>query len=187
MTKAYYHIMSDINSLLKDSPFESSTLLALESYLRLQLSGKTSYHYEANQYLMKNYQIHTKMINVDLIEQILILSLMKLPNTDFLAISYLVPITASLQPNIQHIMKCSMCLEKGKFKEFWIEFSQSPNGLFNAAVGFVGAIRSFILQMLANTFKNIPLALFLEQLGLPVEEISAFIAASPKSIEVCPF
>lgn len=177
-------MVTEIENIIESAPFEVSSVERLEIFLRQQLTNQT-YSFEANQILMKNYLMHTKLLNVDNIAQILILSLMRLPSTDYLALSYLIPVVVTTNPSIAAVAACANCLERGKFQDFWIEYSNSPSGLFNQAAGFVGAMRSFILNSLANTFRNIPISAFLGYLGLADTEINAFIAASPRALMVC--
>jgi hypothetical protein len=75
------------------------------------------------------------------------------------------------------IQKSADLLEKGDYKSFWAEFSASPQ-LFNTALGFAEAVRSFILNILRDTFKTIPLAIFLAQLGLKESELVSFASSS---------
>jgi hypothetical protein len=175
---------NEIDSLITNSPFEASTVTRLEQFVRQQLAGQSPIHFEANQVLMKNYQIHCKLINIKLASQILVLALMRLPHTDYLTLSYMIPVTLATHPNMECLSTCAGCLEQGKFREFWIEYSKAPAGLFSSATGFIGSIRSFILHCLGNTFKNISTPIFLQLLGLPMDDIHAFISASPRALEV---
>ena len=175
--------LSSIDSLLENAPFEVSTISILEEYLKHQLSSQT-YHFESNKILLKNYQINTIEPKPELIAQILLLSLMRLPTTDYLALSYIIPISSVNHPFILHIAKVADLLERGQYREFWAEYSSAPVGLFTSATGFIGAIRSFILQSLSNTFKNLPGSSFAEYLGLPYTELSSFQTASQKVFTV---
>jgi hypothetical protein len=99
---------------------------------------------------------------------------MRLPNTDFLALSYLIPTKLLANSNIVLIQKCADLLERGKFNQFWEEYVSGPQSLFVQAENFVHAIRLFILSNLRDTFKNISKALFMQQLGLNDSSIIAY-------------
>lgn len=172
---------------MERAPFEAPTVPHLETYVQAQLLAQQPFHMASCHLLLKNYQVHTKLCKPEYVANVLVLALMRLPSPDFLSLSYMIPCTVADHPQIVCVRNCANYLERAKFKEFWIEYSSAPQSLFSAAFGFVGAIRSYILSCLANTFKNIPQALFLELLGLPQVEINAFIAAAPRALQVCRF
>lgn len=165
--------MSDIANLIDSAPFELATATKLEAYANQQLSQR-SYDFTANKALMKNYQVNHEQAKLEVVCNLLILSLMRLPSTDFIAISYMIPAKCVNHANIVAIQDCANLLERGHFLEFWGQFVNAPEGLFTAAVGFVDFIRMFILGTLRNTYTAIPKKLFAEQLGLNETSIEAF-------------
>lgn len=171
---------SQIQSLVEDSPFEATTASTLESYVMHQLKNK-SYNFDANKVLLKNYQVNTNLMKKDIVFYVLILSLMRLPLTDFLALSYLVPYNIKNDPNIMLIQKCSDCLERGKFSEFWELYIRSAE-LFSIATGFVDSVRVYILGSLRDAFHNVAKPLFQESLGLDDASFEQF-CVSNKFIE----
>eukprot|EP01035_Chromulina_nebulosa_P017473 gene17473-23025_t len=96
----------------------------------------------------------------------------------------MIPVAYSSHPSVKHICLCYENLENGLFADFWMEYSTAPTGLYSQATGFVGAIRSFILHSLSNTFRNIQISLFLQYLGLPESEINLFVKSSPIALEI---
>jgi hypothetical protein len=165
--------MSSISELMVNQPYEEATAKALEDYVMQQLSGTKKYDFEANKALLKYYQLYCEKSNHDMIINIMILSLMQLPATYYLALSYLLP--PSLTSNSRYIplSKCANFLERGAYAEFWIEFHSSSE-IFASARGFVTAIRTFILENLRDTFKTILKAKFEEYLDLKSSNLEAF-------------
>jgi hypothetical protein len=159
--------------LLENFAYEVSSVAKLEAHVTNQLS-QTTYDFLANKALLKNYQVNSDLVKVDIVSNILLLSLMRLPNTDFLALSYLIPTKLLANSNIVLIQKCADLLERGKFNQFWEEYVSGPQSLFVQAENFVHAIRLFILSNLRDTFKNISKALFMQQLGLNDSSIIAY-------------
>lgn len=165
---------------LESAPYDGNTAASLEVYLTAQLSNK-QYDFSANKALLKNYQNSPSTAKPDFISKLLILSLMKLPSSDFLALSYMIPTQLANNPNIVTVQKCADALERGKFREFWELYVPSQT-LFAEAAGFVEAVRLFIVSNLRDTFKSIPKVLFQQQLGLDDVSVVSF-CESNKFIE----
>jgi hypothetical protein len=166
---------------LESVPYEASTALALEQYVASQLVDKT-YDYTANKALMKNYQLTSSLVKIEFVCKVLILSLMRLPSSDFLSISYMIPTRIASEPSIAIIHKCANSLERGQFREFWESFLTAPE-LFGQATGFVDAIRLFIVSNLRDTFKNMSKDLFQQQLGLDDNSVAMFCESVAKYID----
>lgn len=157
---------------VESAPYEVSTATALEAFIVSQLANKT-YDFAANKALLKNYQVNTSTAKADFVAKLLILSLMRLPSSDFLALTYLIPTQLNGNANIAVIRAAADSLERGKFREFWGQFVPAQ-ALFTEAVGFVDSIRRFIVSNLRDTFKSIPKALFQQQLGLDEASLVSF-------------
>lgn len=162
-----------IITLVENFAYEASTGAKLEVHVQNQLSQQL-YDFSANKALLKNYQVNSSIMKVDFVCQVLVLSLMRLPSTDFLALSYLIPSSLTSNSNVMLIQKCADLLERGKFHQFWEEYVTAPQTLFSQANGFVDFIRLFILSNLRDTFKTIPKNMFQQQLGLNDSTIVAF-------------
>ena len=163
---------SQLASQLESNPYDASTATALEGYVANQLSGK-SYDFAANKALLKNYQVNSTSVKADVVVKVLILSLMRLPSTDFLALSYMIPTQLVSNSNIVVIQKCADCLERGHFRQFWEQYVPAQ-ALFTDAVGFVDSIRLFIVSNMRDTFKDMPQDLFQQQLGLDKVSVVSF-------------
>ena len=113
--------MTDINKLIETEPFTESTIVALEDNLRRQLASEIPYNFEANKILMKNYQVKPVRANVNLIADILLLGVMRLPSTDYLSLSYIVPVKYRPDKNAstQTIANLVKALEQGQYSQFW--------------------------------------------------------------------
>jgi hypothetical protein len=156
-------------------PLQVSTATLLEAYVTSQLAQKT-YDFSAIKALLKYYQLYYDPTKIDFVCNSLVLTLMRLPSTDFLSVSYLIPTSIVSDSKIQLIKKCANLLERGKFLEFWEEYTKpsTPETLFSHAAGFVESIRGFILGSLSETFKNIPKTDFQQHLGLNENSIVVF-------------
>jgi translation initiation factor 3 subunit K len=76
---------------MSELAYEISTAKKLEENVLIQLNNK-SYDFETNKALLKNYQVNHNIANVDVVSNILILSIMRMPSSDFLSLNYLIPI-----------------------------------------------------------------------------------------------
>lgn len=161
-----------IANLLEIAPYDASSGAKLEAHVTTQLAQKT-YDFAANKALLKNYQINSENMKIEFVSSVLILSLMRLPSTDFLALTYLIPTKVVSHESVTRIKKCADALERGKFHQFWEEYVGSQ-AIFAQANGFVDSIRLFILSNLRDTFKTMPKNLFQQQLGLNDSSVVSF-------------
>jgi CSN8/PSMD8/EIF3K family len=164
--------------LVANEPYELSTLSALEKYVTVQLNEK-EYDFEANKALLRSYQINAEHVKLDVVVNTMILSLMRLPSTDFLALSYIIPGKLPLQPKLKQVQKFADLLERAEFGKFWEEYSAPDQTLTSAAVGFADFIRTFIMNNTRDTFRNISKELLQQFLALSSSEIDAFCKSSP--------
>ncbi len=124
--------MTDINKLIESEPFTEPTVVALEDNLRRQLVSEIPYNFEANKILMKNYQVRPVRANVNFIADILLLGVMRLPATDYLSLSYIVPVKYRPDKNAstQTIANLVKALEQGQYSQFWqLIGSQQASGI----------------------------------------------------------
>ena len=170
--------LTDILALVANEPYELSTLSALEKYVTVQLNEK-EYDFEANKALLRSYQINAEHVKLDVVVNTMILSLMRLPSTDFLALSYIIPGKLPLQPKLKQVQKFADLLERAEFGKFWEEYSAPDQTLTSAAVGFADFIRTFIMNNTRDTFRNISKELLQQFLALSSSEIDAFCKSSP--------
>jgi len=153
-----------------------------EKSVDIQMS-KGTYDFASNKALLKYYQmslVSNDSAKTDIISDILVLALMRLPSTDFLSLSYLVPgKLATVSPKIKLIQKCADHLERAQYKEFWAEYLIAPHAVFSGAIGFEQTIRQIILNNIGETFRNISKAQLCPMLGFESSSLSSFLTGCP--------
>jgi hypothetical protein len=168
---------------LEESPYDVSTAAGLEAFVTTQLSTKT-YDYNANKALLKNYQVNASIVKSEFVVRVLVLSLMRLPSSDFLSLTYMIPPSVVSNQNVATVQKLADLLERGKFREFWEQYVPAQS-IFSEAVGFVDAVRLFMVSNLRDTFKDMPKALFQQQLGLDDVTVTSFCDSNKFIEKVC--
>ena len=169
---------SEILALVANEPYELATLAALEKYVAVQLTER-EYNFEANKALLRSYQINAEHVKLDVVVNTMILSLMRLPSTDFLALSYIIPGKLPLQPKLKQAQKFADLLERSEFTKFWEEYASPDQAITASAAGFADFIRSFIMSNTRDTFRNISKELLQQFLGLTAAETDTFCKSSP--------
>lgn len=172
------HALTDILSLIANQPYELATLSALEKYVTLQLNDR-EYDFEANKALLRSYQVNAEHVKLDVVVNLMVLSLMRLPSTDFLALSYIVPGKLPLQPKLKQVQKFADLLERAEFMKFWVEYAASDMSITAPADGFLDLIRAFIMNNTRDVYRNISKELLQQFLNFDATEIEAFCKSSP--------
>lgn len=152
--------------------YDAASTARYEQSVQQQLQSR-SYDLGNNKALLKNYMVHSAAIKHDLVRNVLVLALMRLPSSDFTVLVNLLPPKCLGQKQISFIMECAALLERGRYADFW-EHYVSRNDLFSQALGFVENIRLFVLGNLRDTFKAMPKTLFMQQLGLDAAAVDTF-------------
>ena len=166
--------VSSVLEKVEKDPYEPSTLAALESFVVYQLQSK-EYDFEANKALLRSYQVNAEHVKLNMVSNVMVLALMRLPSTDFLALSYIIPGKVPLQPSMKQVQKFADLLERAEFAKFWEEYAAADKALTEAAVGFVDAIRAYIVSTTAQTFRNISKDQLQQFLGFSsAAEVDAF-------------
>eukprot|EP01041_Mallomonas_annulata_P000559 gene559-1075_t len=165
-----------MKALYEKSPYDVTTATSLEQYVLLQMTdGK--YDFEANRILLKLYQCYPEISKAETIANILVLSLMRLPSTDFLLLSYLIPLKFSSNIKIKFIQKCADFLESGRFKEFWDSCVDGTVAEITMNANFRNAIRSYMMGNIRSTFRNMSRDQFQQMLGLESAELESFCSS----------
>jgi hypothetical protein len=170
--------LADVLERVATDPFELSTVSALENYVTYELREKV-YDFEINKALLRCYQVNAEWIKLDFVVNIMVLSLMRLPSTDFLSLSYFLHGKLAQEPKLKQLQTFYDLLERAEFAKFWVEFKASDASVTSAAVGFADAIRAFILGATRDTFRNISKELLSQFLGLSTAELQAFLQSNP--------
>lgn len=198
----------EIQTLLAESAYNPAITPQLEKYVRAQVSAVSStlvasespnvqYCFDANRTLIKLYNFFPHLegeqgINITALAAFL--ALLQFPDTDFMALTCLIPERVqSLEP-CATLVRCADLLESCQFSEFWPEFrklgipeygardgeltvSTDRKLLSNAVNGSTASdqIRSNMIKMLARTYRTAPLSLVLGALDLKCpDSLTAF-------------
>lgn len=171
----------ELNALTFSSP--QNLISALENYVAEQVASNT-YDFLANKKLLKLYQYYPDTTKGDVVGQVMILSLMRLPLTDYVALSYLVAgrMTAR-NSKWQEIQTYAEMLESGKFNEFWTARNSRSDIIDNPR--FDESIRSFITETIGLTFQNIAVATLSGLLGFENDtDLRSYATTNPGKFEV---
>lgn len=170
----------EIKQLAHSNPL--GLVSALEVYVAEQ-TANNSYDFLGNKALLKLYLSSPDLFSADIAAQIFVLSLMRLPNTDFLALAYLVPSKfLSIQPKLKTIVALATLLETGRFVEFWTQY-RANEGIVNNKY-FPISIRGFLMSTIRLTFHDISTELLASSLGLEVSELENFLSSTSEYYEV---
>lgn len=189
---------SEIQTLLSDSAYDPTICPKLEAYVRAQVSAVAStlvasesdvqYCFDANRTLIKLYQFFPHLegeLGMTITALAAFLALLQFPETDFMALSCLIPERVQSMEPCATLVRCAELLESCSFKDFWPEFrklgipeygardgetvvSADRKLLSNAVNGSTASnqIRSNMIKMLARTYRSAPLKLVLAALDL---------------------
>mmetsp|Transcript_2583 Transcript_2583/g.4703 ORF Transcript_2583/g.4703 Transcript_2583/m.4703 type:complete len:223 (+) Transcript_2583:37-705(+) len=164
----------ELKTLSFSDPYKLMT--ALEAYVNEQASNNT-YDFTANKALLKLYQCYPDLLSTEVATKVLCLSMMRLPSTDYLVLSYLVSGQAlATEPSLVTLHNASDLLETGKFNAFW-SLRGDNNAIFDAT-NFDHAIREYIVKNVSSTFKNIEVDVLCGMLGMRSGDLSSFQANS---------
>lgn len=158
----------------------------LEDYIHEQYtSGDNNvYDYYSHKILLKLYQCYPNLLDVDIITEIFILSLMKLPSNNYLALTYLIPVKIlSTNNKLKYLTLIANLLESGKFIQFWTEY-RNNEGIITNSQAFENSIRQYIVNSVSLVFHDIQTNLLASFLGFNENEMKSYLAAFPNVFEV---
>jgi translation initiation factor 3 subunit K len=158
--------------------FDAAILPQLEAHVDAQCTSQ-SYDLEPNLAVLKLYQFHPETLKVPVVAKILVKALMNLPETDFLACTYLIPERVLDQDPIKAIVGVAAQLERCSFREVWEVLSPLREEVLNATPGFDDAVRAFVLKTFEITYQSVPKAHLRASLGY-AEADAAFVALVAK-------
>ncbi|KAL3809278.1 hypothetical protein ACHAXA_001655 [Cyclostephanos tholiformis] len=189
---------AQVQTLLSESSYDPSVCSKLESYVRAQVSAVAStlvasespdvrYSFDANRTLIKLYQFFPHLegeTGVEITALASFLSLLRFPDTDFVALCCLIPERVQSTEPCATLVRCAELLESCDFALFWPEFrklgipeygiveggvvSDDRKLLSNAVNGPIASntIRTNVIRMLARTYRTAPLSMVLAALDL---------------------
>ena len=206
----------EVQTLLSESAYDPSICPTLESYVRAQVSAVAStlvasespdvrYSFDANRTLIKLYQFFPHLeggTGVEVTALAAFLSLLRFPDTDFVALCCLVPERVQSTEPCATLVRCAELLESCDFALFWPEFrklgipeygvvegdavSDDRRLLSNAVNGPTSSttLRTNVIRMLARTYRSAPLSLVLAALDLKdagsLREFGSSVMLSPE-------
>lgn len=157
---------SNISALLEaieTGACDNETIAALEACVCEQGSDGY-YEKDVNKYLLKMYQCFPEKLNIDLVVNILVLAIMRLPGKDLLSFQLLIPLSYENNEKVKVVIESIKALESGEFERFWAD-KNAQESVFSAT-GFDDAVRSFIFGNVCDTFRTIKVSAFKSMLNL---------------------
>ena len=146
---------SEILTLLSSQSYSPSSAAPLEEYLAAQVAGEAPYMFDAVRTLVKIYQLFPDTKKDENIKSACMLALLEYPNTDILALNYLIPPSV----DVSDIQTCAKQLDACQFTEFW----KSLEAISDSKIKAMGqkSVKRFqeaIAQVLALTYQVAPLS-----------------------------
>ena len=170
-------------ALLEKQRYDAAILPQLEAYVDAQCASQ-SYDLEANLATLKLYQFHPELLKVPTVARILVKALMNLPQTDYLACTYLVPERVLDEAPISTIAAVAELLELCSFRQFWGALAPLRSEVLDATPGFDAAVRTFMLSTFEITYQSVPTGHLRDSLGLASEgELTALVSARGWTVE----
>lgn len=155
---------SEVMQLLQTRRYDPSILPRLEEFVNYQVTHGFC-DPDINLAVLKLYQFYPDKYNPSTVSKILIKALMNLPSTDFLCSLYLIPERRQVDEPIPVISRLARLLETGRFNDFWTA-SGSCADLLTSVPGSLGAVREFMIDVIARTYKTIDLSTLAHVLNL---------------------
>jgi hypothetical protein len=179
---------TEIRSLLTSQSYSASSVAPLEEYLAAQVAGEAPYVFDAVRTLIKLYQLFPETCNEQNIGRGYMLALLEYPNTDLLALSYMVPQPILDKEYCATIQICASQLNSCKFTDFWKTFESLQKsgdaGIQSLAKRSVKRMQESVVQVLALTYKNAPVAVVLTALNIKsAGDITALKSAAVESVD----
>jgi len=175
MSQAFYDGLSEFNAQYmpeKVKEFEGIVSAAAKS---------GSYDFDTVKKLMKSYNSVSGSgveVNAEMVATMLALTLTKLPNKDYLQLSYLIPGRLNSNPQVAAVIKLNDMLERAQFPSFWKEIENDDAKAVTSGIGNFGdSIRGFVIEVVSKTWKNIDKSQLATMLGMSNPD--SFLKTSP--------
>jgi hypothetical protein len=138
--------------------YDASTLPQLEQQLSSMLSGDV-YDMDVCLSIMKLYRMNPSLAKVETIVAVMAKALTRLPSTDFLQLSYLIP-EDLLQKNagLTLLFELNDHIQAGAFGAFWKRAGEMKAAGIPHVAGFEDAARAFIVGVLQRAYRRVPAA-----------------------------
>lgn len=175
---------SEIMSLANGRPSPAS-IPQLEAHLAAQVAGQAPYLFDSIRALVKHYLIFPSTLNEEKIGQACMLAMVQHPNTDFLALTYMIPTTVMSREPCASIRSCVDLLDACQFTEFWEQLetlkSFEQEAIANVAKQSVVQLQSSILEVLSRTYREAPADVVIKALN--VDSLNAVTAMKHSAVE----
>lgn len=165
----------DVVHLLHTKRYDPSILPRLELFINYQVQNNF-YDPDANLAVLKLYQFHPSKYNAQVVSKILIKALMSLPSTHFLCALYLIPERKQVDEPIPVISRLAALLESGKFRQFWAE-SGACRDLLESVPGSLAAVRDFMLDVMARTYRTVDLSTLVDVLDMDGSHVTELVSS----------
>mmetsp|Transcript_12387 Transcript_12387/g.16260 ORF Transcript_12387/g.16260 Transcript_12387/m.16260 type:complete len:222 (+) Transcript_12387:145-810(+) len=169
---------SEITDLLTNESYNPHSVPQLEEHLMAQVRGEAPYMADSVRRLVKLYQLFPETSQPENIGRACLMAALEYPNTDHLALGYMVPPTIAATEPCATIQKCSSLLEACQFAQFWETYetlkSSNDAELSALATRSVPGVQKSILSALALSYKQAPTKTVCE--ALKVDKVDAVVA-----------
>ncbi|VEU36024.1 unnamed protein product [Pseudo-nitzschia multistriata] len=159
-----------VETLMRKGSYKSSNQSTLEGYVDAQATGEGDYYFEANKALLKIYQFLPKAADPNKVALVLLLAMLEYPspNTDWLALSYLIPERLQKTEPVSSVLRCCKALDACKFSEFWDLFGTLKGDKYmEVCVGrSTETVQKGILEAMALTYRTASLEKVLANLNM---------------------
>lgn len=148
-------------ALLETRRYDAAILPELESFIA---DGK---NYDADVHLaaLKLYQFNPQLLKTETVATVLAKALMRLPESDFLACTYLVPERVLDAEPVSQLVSLATLLEQCKFRDVWPAL-EPLSGILKTLPEFEAGLRNFMLRTFEITYQSMPPAHLQASLGL---------------------
>jgi len=160
-----------VRDLIADNPYDPRIIDQLEQHLSTQASSG-EYDFESNLHLLKIYSFDNSLANPSMVAIALLKAIMALPNSHFLALSYLVPATMQEEEPVRSVVEAGGLVESGQWGKFWeVVFSPALTKAASPITNFHSTMRKLILGVVERTFKSIDATTLTTYLSIEESEL----------------
>lgn len=166
MTQIDQKITDLLNSA---SRYDVSYLDTFENCVRDQIN-KGQYSLVNNLAVLLQYSIHPKKTNLEIVQDILLLSMIRGPlSSDFLACTYQIPLPVQNNPSIKQIFQLNDLLTSCKFANMWslLKTNSDLRNKVERIHGFYDSVRDIIIYSVNCSHSCISIAVLSELLDFP--------------------
>ncbi|KAF7458770.1 eukaryotic translation initiation factor 3 subunit K [Cryptosporidium felis] len=158
-----------IDLLNTASRYDLYYLNEFEACVRDQIE-KGQYSLANNLAVLLQYSIHPKKINLDIIQDILLLSMIRGPlSSDFLSCTYQIPLNIQDDPNIKLIIQFNDLLTSCRYANMWnvLKTNDTLKSKVERIQGFCDSIREIIVYSVNCSHSCISMTVLSELLDFP--------------------